>query len=157
LTTRPMRSASGVTFQIDFDVVEDRLLVETDAGAVESFDLHDGLSVASFDEELHATLKRLGIDVEIQETPFGVPMTTPFPRDAQHAAYDRDAVERFWKILGWSGSVFEEFSGWYCGKTSPVQLFWHSFDLAVTRFGGVRGPAGRRGDTGTEGAHYPQA
>src|SRR5262249_37159391 len=36
--------------------------------------------------------------------------------------------------------VFEEFSGWYCGKTSPVHLFWHSFDLAVTRFGGGRAP-----------------
>jgi Family of unknown function (DUF5996) len=153
LTTRPMRSASGVTFQIDFDLVEDRLLVETDAGAVESFDLHDGLSVASFDEELHATLKRLGIDVEIQETPFGVPMTTPFPRDAQHAAYDRDAVERFWKILGWSASVFEEFSGWYCGKTSPVQLFWHSFDLAVTRFGGSRAQLVAEADAVTQEAY----
>src|SRR4029079_4058990 len=153
LTTRPMRSASGVTFQIDFDVVEDRLLVETDAGAVESFDLHDGLSVASFDEELHATLKRLGIDVEIQETPFWVPMTTPFPRDAQHAAYDGDAVERFWKILGWSASVFEEFSGWYCGKTSPVQLFWHSFDLAVTRFGGSRAQLVAEADAVTQEAY----
>ncbi len=26
------------------------------------------------------------------------------------------------------------------GKTSPVQLYWHSFDLAVTRFSGRRAP-----------------
>ena len=38
-------------------------------------------------------------------------------------------------------SVFEEFSGWYCGKTSPVHLFWHSFDLAHARFSGRRAPA----------------
>jgi Family of unknown function (DUF5996) len=68
-------------------------------------------------------------------------MTTPFPEDVEHASYDRDAVERFWRILDWSDGVFEEFSGWYCGKTSPVHLFWHSFDLAVTRFGGKRAPA----------------
>jgi Family of unknown function (DUF5996) len=37
--------------------------------------------------------------------------------------------------------VFEEFAGWFCGKTSPVHLFWHSLDLAVTRFGGARAPA----------------
>ncbi|MDP1806299.1 MAG: DUF5996 family protein, partial [Acidimicrobiales bacterium] len=41
----------------------------------------------------------------------------------------------------WSADVFDEFSGWFCGKTSPVQLFWHSFDLAVTRFSGRRAPA----------------
>ena len=38
----------------------------------------------------------------------------------------------------WTGPtrVFEEFSGWFNGKTSPVHLFWHSLDLAVTRFSG---------------------
>ena len=34
-----------------------------------------------------------------------------------------------------------EFAGWYCGKTSPVHLFWHGLDLAVTRFGGARASA----------------
>jgi hypothetical protein len=35
--------------------------------------------------------------------------------------------------------VFEEFSGWFNGKTSPVHLFWHGLDLAVTRFSGRPG------------------
>src|SRR5262249_32646459 len=95
----------------------------------------DGLSVAEFDAQLHAALRRLGVEVEIRESPYGVPMTTPFPDDREHAAYDPDAVTRFWRILDWSDSVLEEFAGWFCGKTSPVHLFWHSFDLAVTRFG----------------------
>jgi hypothetical protein len=30
--------------------------------------------------------------------------------------------------------IFAEFAGRFNGKTSPVHLFWHSFDLAVTRF-----------------------
>jgi len=97
--------------------------------------------VAGFDEHLHAALGRLGIDVAILETPFGVPMTTPFPEDQEHAAYDRDAVERFWRVLDWTDGVFEEFAGWFCGKTSPVHLFWHSLDLAVTLFSGKRAPA----------------
>ena len=140
LTTRRMHSG-GVSFEIDFDFIEHRLVIATNDGAVESFELVDGLSVAEFDEQLHAALGRLGIDVAIRESPFGVPMTTPFPDDREHAAYDRDAVERFWRILDWTDEVFEEFSGWYCGKTSPVHLFWHSLDLAVTRFGGARAPA----------------
>ena len=49
-------------------------------------------------------------------------------------------VERFGRILDWTDSVFEEFSGWFNGKTSPVHLFWHGLDLAVTRFSGRPAP-----------------
>jgi hypothetical protein len=138
LTTRRMHAESGVTFEIDFDFVDHRLVVATHRGEVDSFALVDGLSVADFDETLHATLARLDVDTTIRETPFGMPSTTPFTMDREHSTYDRDAVERFWHIVDWTDAVFEEFSGWYCGKTSPVHLFWHSFDLAVTRFGGPR-------------------
>src|SRR5438045_205815 len=58
--------------------------------------------------------------------------TTP-PRNH---SWDRAAIERFGRVLDWSDSVLEEFSGWFNGKTSPVHLFWHSLDLAVTRFSG---------------------
>jgi uncharacterized protein DUF5996 len=152
LTTRRMH-AGGVSFQIDFDFVDHRLVVWTNTGAIESFELVDGLSVARFDEQLHALLGRLDIDVPIRETPFGVPMTTPFRADHEHAAYDRDAVERFWRILDWTDGVLEEFSGWYCGKTRPIHLFWHSLDLAVTRFGGRRAPTLPDADRVTQEAY----
>jgi Family of unknown function (DUF5996) len=138
LTTRRMHAPSGVRFQIDFDLVDHRLAVSTNRGERASFALADGLSVAEFDQNLHRTLRDLGIDVAIRELPFGVPTTTPFPEDSEHASYDGDAVERFWRILDWTDGVFEEFAGWYCGKTSPVHLFWHSFDLAFARFSGRR-------------------
>jgi hypothetical protein len=141
LTTRRMLARGGVAFEIDFDFVDHRLVVATNRGETKSFELVDGLSVAEFDEKLHATLAALGIDVAIREQPFRVPATTPFPEDREHASYDRDAVERFWHILEWTDGVLEEFAGWYCGKTSPVHFFWHGFDLAVTRFGGAHAPA----------------
>jgi hypothetical protein len=139
LTTRRMHSGD-VTFQIDFDFVDHRLVVRTNQGEVEWFALVDGLSVAAFDETLHATLRVLGIDVPIRELPFGTTTTTPFPEDEEHATYDPTAVERFWRILDWTDTVLEEFAGWYCGKTSPVHLFWHGLDLALTRFSGRRAP-----------------
>jgi hypothetical protein len=140
LTTRRMQAGSGVVFQIDFDFVDHRLVVATNRGGLESFELLDGLSVAQFDESLHAALDGLGIDVAIRKIPFGLSTGTPFPADREHASYDPDAVERFWRILDWTDQVFEEFAGWYSGKTSPVHLFWHSFDLALARFGGRRAP-----------------
>jgi hypothetical protein len=139
LTTRRLHAA-GMTFQIDFDFVDHRLVVRTSHGETDSFALVDGLSVGEFDRQLHAALTGLAVDVAIRESPFGVPTTTPFPDDREHASYDPDAVERFWRILDWSDEVFEEFTGWYCGKSSPVHLFWHGLDLAVTRFSGRTAP-----------------
>jgi len=104
LTTRRMHAQDGTVFQIRFDFVDHRLVVETNQGAAESFPLVDGLSVSEFDRKLHETLTGLGIDVAIRENPFGVPMTTPFPDDRDHASYDPDAVERFWRILDEPGA-----------------------------------------------------
>jgi len=140
LTTGPLHHGD-TTFDIAFDLVDHELVVRTSGGNTRAFPLTDGLSVADFDARLHDALAELGVDVAIREQPFGVPMTTPFREDTEHASWDRDAVERFHRALDWSSSVFEEFSGWFVGKTSPVQLFWHSFDLSLTRFSGRPGVA----------------
>jgi Family of unknown function (DUF5996) len=152
LTTRPMRHHE-TSFQIDFDFIDHHLVVRTERGETQRLRLHDGLSVASFYERLMELLEACGLSVEIRAEPFGVPMTTPFERDREHASYDRDAVARYWRALLWIGDVFEEFAGWFCGKTSPVHLFWHSFDLAVTRFSGRRAPEQQRVDPVTREAY----
>jgi uncharacterized protein DUF5996 len=138
LTTRRLHHRQ-TTFEITIDFVDHALILRTADGRTKSFELRGGLPVADFDTRLHTMLADLDIDVEIKEEPFGVPMTTPFPQDIEHASWDREAIERFGRILDWSDSVFEEFSGWFNGKTSPVHLFWHSLDLAVTRFSGRPG------------------
>jgi hypothetical protein len=135
LTTRRLHHRN-TTFDITIDFVDHALVVRTADGRTKSFGLGSGVPVGDFDTRIHAILGELGIDVEIREEPFGVPMTMPFAQDLAHASWDRDAIARFGQILDWSDSVFDEFSGWFNGKTSPVHLFWHSFDLAVTRFSG---------------------
>ena len=135
LTTRRLHHR-GTTFEITMDFVDHALIVRTADGRTRSFQLGDGLPVADFDARVHALLGELGIDVEIKEEPYRVPMTAPFTQDVEHASWDRESIERFGRILDWSDSVFEEFSGWFNGKTSPVHLFWHGLDLAVTRFSG---------------------
>jgi hypothetical protein len=78
MTTRRLHAPSGITFEIVFDFIDHRLQVFTSEGGDASFELHDGLSVAEFDEQLHWTLATLDVDVQILEQPFGVPITTPF-------------------------------------------------------------------------------
>jgi hypothetical protein len=139
LTTRVLHH-DGAMFGIDFDFVDHRLVLRTENGDVDSFALHEGLSVADFDRSFHELLRRHGVDVEILERPYGLPMTTPFPDDREHASYDAEYVERYWHALAWTHGVFNEFSGWFGGKSSPVHLFWHSLDLVVTRFCGEPAP-----------------
>jgi hypothetical protein len=145
LTTGRMRHGD-VSFELDFDFLDHEVVARTDRGERQAFDLRDGLSVAAFHRELFARLATLGIRPEIRPTPFGVPMTTPVPDDEEHASYDPVMVERFWRVLLFSDWVFREFAGWFRGKQSPVHLYWHSFDLALTRFSGRSAPVSESAD-----------
>ena len=153
LTTRRIPVNETTRFEIAFDLVDHFVSITTNSGAEERLDLRDGLSVAAFDSQLHALLERLGVDVAIVESPYGVPMRARLTEDEEHASYDREAVTRFWRIIDWSDGVFERFSGWFCGKTSPVQLYWHGVDLAFARFNGARAPARPDADPVTQEAY----
>ena len=153
LTTGRIPVDETKSFEIRFDFTEHFMGITTNTGAEERLDPRVGISVAAFDREIHAMLERLGVDVAIVESPYGVPMTTRFTEDEEHVSYDRDAVTRYWRILDWSDTVFETFSSWFCGKTSPVQLYWHSLDLAFARFNGVRAPARPDADPVTQEAY----
>ena len=150
LTTGPIHRGD-TTFEIAFDLVDHELVIQTMDGRTRKFALADGVSVADFDARLHAALADLGVDVAIQEWPFGITgITAPFDRDTEHASWDREAVQRFHRALDWSSSVFEEFSGWFAGKSSPVHLMWQSLDLSLTRFSGRPGLAAARDQVNLE-------
>ena len=86
--------------------------------------------------------------------PFGVSMTTRHVGRRARGVGSR--VRRaFWEALDWTDRVLEEFSGWFKGKTSPVHLFWHGLDLAVTRFSGRDRPV-RSTPTGVTQEAYSQ-
>ncbi|TFV72619.1 hypothetical protein E4P40_20435, partial [Blastococcus sp. CT_GayMR20] len=63
-----------------------------------------------------------------------------FPDDREHAAYDPEAVHRFWQALVQMTRVFTVFRDRFVGKASPVHLFWGALDLATTRFSGRTAP-----------------
>jgi hypothetical protein len=138
LTTSPMPYGSR-TFQIDFDFIEHRLQIDVSDGRRDGFALTPR-SVADFHAEIVGRLRGLGLDVRIWTTPAEIADPVPFEEDRTHAAYDPDAVNRFWHALALADGVFAEFRGRFLGKASPVHFFWGSFDLAVTRFSGRAAP-----------------
>lgn len=136
LTTRPMGGLDGSPqFCVDFDLVRHRLVVDLLDGRSAEFGLV-GQSVSSFHAELFTVLTGFGIDVEIQAVPFDLADRTPFADDTRHAAYDPALITRYWRILSQAAQVLDRYAADFCGKTSPVHHFWHTFDLAVTRFTG---------------------
>jgi hypothetical protein len=140
------------TFQIDFDFVDHRLLFETSDGKTDSLALAPR-TVADFYQEVMRRLARLGVEVKIWTTPVEIPDPVPFEQDTQHASYDPEYTNRFWRALAWSARVFEEFRAGFVGKCSPVHFFWGSFDLAVTRFSGRRAPEREGADAITREAY----
>jgi hypothetical protein len=150
ITTRPM--GSDVVFTIDFDFVDHRLVVNSLSGVASSFAL-PGLSVAAFHERLMAVLGVLGVHPDIRAVPFGLADSTPFAEDHAHVEYDRASVLRYWQVLSWVSLVLEEHAGRCLAKTSPVHHFWHTFDLAVTRFSDRVVPQGPGVDSVTREAY----
>jgi hypothetical protein len=138
LTTSPIPYA-GAAFEIQFDFIEHRLEIKRSDGARRQL-LLEPRTVADFYAEFMGLLRSLGIEASIYPVPVEVESPVPFAEDRQFAAYDAAAAHNLWRILLSCDAVFHKFRARFLGKNSPVQFFWGSFDLAVTRFSGRRAP-----------------
>ena len=127
-------------FEIEFDFAAHSLNIRTSDGRHEDFSLFDGLTVADFYNSILANLAKLGINPRIRAVPYEGPSTTPFPDDTANHSYDKEYIERFHRTLVTVDSILNEFRGRFIGKSTPVHMFWHSFDLALTRFSGRTAP-----------------
>jgi Family of unknown function (DUF5996) len=139
LTTRAI-PYSGGNFEIEFDFKDHALRMSTSDGGCEDFALYDGLTVADFYSSVFANLAKLGIEPKIWAVPYEGPSKLPFAKNTENKSYDKKYIEQFHQILVAVDDILEEFRGRFIGKSTPVHLFWHSFDLALTRFSGKPAP-----------------
>jgi hypothetical protein len=139
LTTTPMPYGTRV-FEVGFDFIDHRLTILTSDGETRGLPLAPR-SVADFYREYMAVLGDLGFSVRFRPVPAEVPHPIPFAEDRQHASYDPEHANRFWRVLLQADRLLKRFRGRFLGKSSPVHFFWGSFDLALTRFSGRRAPA----------------
>jgi Family of unknown function (DUF5996) len=146
----------GSVFELQFDFLQHQLVLRTAEAGERSLSLAPR-SVAGFYRDFQAMLRSADIEVPIWRMPVEIPNPIPFDEDEVHAAYDRDAVQKFWRILVSAQTVFQRFRSGFIGKCSPVHFFWGSFDLAVTRFSGRRAPERPGADTMTREAYSHEA
>jgi len=139
LTTAPIPS-DGMSFAVDFDFNDHQLYVRTSDGRTGVVALRPR-TVADFYAEYKETLGSFGVRAKIRPVPVEIETAIPFASDRGHAAYDAEAVARWWQVMVASDLVLKRFRGGFIGKASPVHFFWGSFDLAATRFSGRPAPA----------------
>ncbi len=139
VATHPIPN-KDITFEVSFDFIGHKLNVHTSKGEHRSFDLKDGHSVAEFYRQLKGILDDLNIVFDILAEPYDLSDNVPFDQCTMHHTYDKEAVHKAWQILFQVDMVFKEFSGRSYSKTCPVHIYWHHFDLVVTRFSGGRAP-----------------
>jgi hypothetical protein len=75
--------------------------------------------------------------VEIDPTPQEVAWTVPLDEDDEHATYDVDQVASYFAGATHAALVLAEFRAPYRGRSTPVNAWWGSFDLAVNLFSGL--------------------
>ncbi|QGK68956.1 hypothetical protein GIY23_04855 [Allosaccharopolyspora coralli] len=126
-------------FDMEFDFVDHRLRMRSSSGEQRDIAL-EPKTVATFYQEVMATLADMDLDVSIMTSPVEVERSVPFPDDTELASYDPDHVTRFWGQLLAADRVLNEFRARFIAKSSPVHVFWGALDMACTRFSGNTAP-----------------
>jgi hypothetical protein len=135
----PLIPNGASALQLEFDFVDHQLALRSTEGGEARVALRPG-TVADFYAETMQALTQLGCETRIVARPNEVVDPTPFPQDHAPRAYDPAMARDFWRALVQIVRVFRRFRSCFLGKTSPIQFFWGSADLAVTRFSGRRAP-----------------
>jgi hypothetical protein len=84
-----------------------------------------------------AGVRHLGGPVEIDPTPQEVPWQVPLDADEEHAQYDPGQVSDYFAAATRAAQVLAAYRAPYRGRSSPVNAWWGSFDLAVSLFSGL--------------------
>lgn len=126
------------SLEISLDVVQQAVVISHSREGNVQIDLKDGPSIAEFYKEFMEVLGRLELSPKFIQRPFDMGIDKPFDQLVSYHSVNWKDIEKFWEMMQWNNSIFQEFSGRFYGKTCPVQIYWHHMDLAVTRFSGKK-------------------
>ncbi len=125
----------GTSVEASLDVFSSEVVVESSNGDSRRIALLPVRTVAEIYGELQATLEALGVECTISPIPQEVPDMTPLHEDRRPAAYDADAVRRWFAAATASANIFDEWRAHFFGRTS-IQAWWGALDVALLLFSG---------------------
>lgn len=131
----PAPDGSGVLVAV-LDLRTHEAIAEHSDGRSRRIPLTPDRPVGAVTRELLAALGELGGPLQINPTPQEVPWSVPLDEDEEHATYDPAAVADHFTAATQAALVLAEFRAPYRGRSTPVNAWWGSFDLAVNLFSG---------------------
>jgi len=124
----PDRNGSLV---VVLDLPAREIVVEHSDGARTRIPVAPNRAVADVTRELLET-----VPVELDLTPQEVAWTTPFDEDEEHSTLEPAHVDAYFAAATSVAQVLTTFRAPYRGRSTPVNAWWGSFDLAVSLFSG---------------------
>jgi hypothetical protein len=132
----PAPDGSGALV-VALDLRTHEVVVEHSDGRTESVPLTPNRAVGTVTRELLGAIGNLVGAVEIDPTPQEVTWSVPLDEDDEHASYDSDQVASYFAAATQAALVLAAFRAPFRGRSSPVNAWWGSFDLAVSLFSGL--------------------
>jgi hypothetical protein len=111
-------------------------VAEHSDGRVARIPLTPDRAVGAVTTELLAAIGRMAGAVTIDPTPQEVTWSAPLDADTEHASYDAQRVAAYFAAAGRAAIALTEFRAPYRGRSTPVNAWWGSLDLAVSLFSG---------------------
>jgi hypothetical protein len=131
----PAPDGSGaLVVALDLGVHE--AVVEHSDGRAQRLPLTPDRAVGEVTRDLLAAVARLGGPVEIDPTPQEVTWSVPLDQDTEHASYDPAQAAGYFAAATQAALVLAAFRAPFRGRSTPVNAWWGSFDLAVSLFSG---------------------
>ncbi len=131
----PAPDGSGA-FVVTLDLRSHEALAEHSDGRLQRVALMPDRPVAEVTRELLEALRGLVGEVQIDPTPQEVPWSVPLDEDYDHRRYDPEQVALYFAAATRAALVLAAFRAPYRGRSTPVNAWWGSFDLAVSLFSG---------------------
>jgi len=95
-----------------------------------------GRSVGQVTRDLMQAARGLAGAFEINPTPQEVPWSDPLDADETHRTYEPEQAARYFAAATQAALVLAAFRAPFRGRSTPVNAWWGSFDLAVSLFSG---------------------
>lgn len=132
----PAPDGSGALV-VALDLRAHEALVEHSDGRGRRIALVPDRTVGEVTREVMENVREVGGSVEIDMAPQEVWWSVPLDEDSEHASYDPDAVASYFAAATRAALVLAAFRAPYRGRSTPVNAWWGSFDLAVSLFSGA--------------------
>lgn len=136
--TAPLPAPDGSgSLVVALDLRAHEAVIEHSGGQAQRVPLAPDRPVGDVTREVLAAVRRAGGAVQISARPQEVPWSVPLDDDYEHTRYNPGEVGDYFAAATQAALALAAFRAPYRGRSSPVNAWWGSFDLAVFLFSGL--------------------